>query len=141
MSEKSDLYDRINQCNAEIATIKTDIASMDGEITIGNMKLTSISSYKTDNENYDMSVGDTWRRQLCNMAIVKQKVANQTYSDSITSCEGLITDLQNCISNAWKMVRDLEDEIRRCQDRIAQIEAEEAEAARRAAEAAASAGA
>ena len=137
MSEKSDLYDRINQCNAEIAVIRADISSMEDEKVVTQGHVATFTACKDTNVAYDMTVGDTWRRQLCNAAIEIQKNVTEGYGVAIENANNIITDLCSCIERAYQMISDLEDEIRRCQDRIAAIEAAEAEEARRQAEAAA----
>ncbi|SDB35618.1 hypothetical protein SAMN02910298_01759 [Pseudobutyrivibrio sp. YE44] len=131
MSETTDLHDRISKCNSEIETIKTDIANMEGEISTVNGKLTLMGFCKGGNDDYDVTAGSSWKMAFCNNASNKRSITGLEYTLSDSTGKNLISDLETCISNAWKMVRDLEDEIRRCQDRIAEIEAEEAQEAGR----------
>lgn len=138
MSEKSDLYNRIDQCNAEIAVIRSDIAGMENEKVVTQGHINTFTAERDTNIAYDISAGDTWRRQLCEAAKEIQKNITEGYSVAIDNANNVYADLCGCIANANQMIRNLEDEIGRCRARIAQIEAEEAaEAARRAAEAAA----
>ena len=130
MSEKSDLFARISQCNAEIARIKVDILGMleEKDISLDFQKI--FGKYHSDNEAYDISVNNQWRRELCDEAKKIQNNVALKLQDAIDYKINLNVDLDICIKNALKMIDDLEAEIARCRARIAQIEAEE-EAERR----------
>ncbi|PHU35695.1 MULTISPECIES: hypothetical protein [Pseudobutyrivibrio] len=129
MSEKSDLFARIGQCEQEIARIRADIESMKAyksEVIADIDKCTIKMDYSN---GYDMTVDNTWRKQLCDQAIDLQVVVNQELQNSIDDYEGLVNDFVACINNALRMIGELEAEITRCRARIAQIEEEERRAA------------
>ena len=129
MSEISDLFARIGQCQQEIARIRADIESMKAykSEVIANIDQCTI---KVEYSNgYDMTVNNTWRKQLCDEAIDLQIVVNTELQRSIDDYEGLVNDFDVCIDKALRMIGELEAEISRCRARIAQIEEEERRAA------------
>ena len=141
MSEKSSLYARISECNREIAIIRQDIVGMQQGIQQMRVIVTSFSEQKTDVDIYDMTAGDTWRKQLCDIAIEKQKRLVSGIGKAVGECEVVISDLNKAITEANRRITSLQNEIASCQARIAAIEAEERAAAEREAAARAAAAA
>ena len=132
MSEKSDLYARIDECNRQINIINQDINSMSQEKENVRGYLFDFNNQKDDVRDYDMTVGDTWRKQLCDQAIEIQRLIFQGIGSAAQMCENTMAELDRCISEARRMIRELESTISSCRARIAQIEAEERAAAERA---------
>lgn len=141
MSEKTDLYSRISECNREIGIIRQDIAGMQQSINQMRLHADAFETQKEDVSTYDMTVGDTWRKQLCDGAVEIQKSLVLGIGKASSQCENVITELNGCIATANRRITSLQNDIASCQSRIAAIEAEERAAAEREAAARAAAAA
>ena len=131
MSEKANLYARISECNREIGTIRQDICGMQQSMNQMRKYADSFITQKNAVDTYDMTVGDSWRKQLCDMAVEKQKSLVLGIGKAASQCERVVGDLNTCIATANRRITSLQNEISNCQNRIAAIEEEERIAAER----------
>ena len=73
MSEKAALYARIDSCRKEIEQIRIDINKMNSAISTMSGYITQFKSQQSEVKDFDMTVGDTWRKRLCDEAISIQE--------------------------------------------------------------------
>ena len=131
MSEKSDLRRTIRECNNLIAIIRQDIIDMENGITTISGYKQEFRDQKKDVDDYDMTVGGTWKQDLCDISLTHQTSVSTGVKSAKTTCGTAICELNTCINNAYEKIRQLEGTIERCERRIAEIEAAEEEERRR----------
>ena len=101
----------VGELCAEIAAIRIDIAKMEiAKVAMGVHKA-NFEEKKKDVDDYDMTVGDTWKKDLCDGAVAIQGLISTAIQDSEDNCDEVISDLNTCIDNAYAKIDELQDEI------------------------------
>lgn len=134
MSEKSDLRDTIYYCNQRIGIIEQDITDMENYKTNIVRYRINILYSKNDVNAFDVTLGETWKQNLCDDALEYKKDVDDSIDSALETISNLCNELDTCMENARTEIQNLRDTISRCEARIAEIERAEEEAARRQAE-------
>ena len=114
----------IAECEREIIRITADIVRM--KIAKANCESYSdhFQEQKETAESFDMTVGDTWKEELCIVAQNKQSVIVNEIDSAKSTCDNAADELQVCIDTAYAKIEQLKKQI---EDDIAKIRAIEAE--------------
>jgi prefoldin subunit 5 len=141
MGEKSDLRATIRGCRERIGMIETDITGMGNANKTLSRHIETLRLQKTAANDYDVTVNDTWKKDLCDNAITGQVAVVNGIDSAISTCATTISELNTCVTNAQDEITGLKNKISSCESRIAEIERAEAAAAAAAAAARAAAAA
>ncbi|MBE5904760.1 MULTISPECIES: hypothetical protein [unclassified Pseudobutyrivibrio] len=125
----SELRARIDSNNAEIEEIKKDITAMETAIKVVSRYAVEFQNQKKTAEEYDISYKDKWKEDLCVDAKDYQAKVVEGIDGAITSCGTAVSDINTCIENARKRIKELQDDNAWCEAEIKRIEEEERRAA------------
>ena len=128
MGRKEELRARIDSNNRRIAQIIKDIEAMKESINDVNGFKANFREQKASVYAYDISVGGTWKQDLCDAAVEYKNKVFEGVQDAIDICDNTVVEIKVCIQNALDEIRRLREDNDRCAAEIRAIEeAEEAE--------------
>ena len=125
MSEISDLQATIRACREKITMIQNDIVGIGNANRTISRHVLELQEQKVLVDDFDMTVEDTWRKNLCDTAIEYKTNVSTGFDDAVTECSNIISDLNTCIKNANDEIEKLKNRISECERRIEAIRAEE----------------
>lgn len=141
MADISGLVQAIANANSRITAIQQDIAQLEAEKNKISVFASTAGGMKETMNRYDLTLGDTWRKNLVNEAIMHKQTLLADFQTWILSIRQLQVSIENAISVANGKIAEQKGIISSCQQQIAQIQAAEEEQRRRQAAAAAAAAA
>lgn len=137
MADIGGLLLEIANARLKIAEINIDIMQMDFQKGKVDKLHTSAVEQKENASTYDITMNDTWKRDLADEAVTMQTTLVTNYDTWAAEIQEMRNCIDTAIANAQQKIRDLENHISYCEQRIAEIVAEEQRRLKEAAEAAA----